>query len=99
MTIDILCYLCLPIISLHFLLENPYVGVRERFIFNIAYDIAHNTPYEEFMHIKKPQVVSTTIIPSLILGAIAKFLSWLGVEELNSQTILRGIVKLQEVLA
>lgn len=96
--IDLLCYLCLPIVSLHFLLENQYVGVEERFIINTAYDFAYDTPHNEFQHIKNPHVVPRTIIPSLILAAISKPLIWLGVENLTIQLILRAIVGLQGVL-
>jgi hypothetical protein len=96
--IDLLCYLCLPLISLHFLIENPYAGVEERFVINTAYDFAYDTPYNEFQHIKNPHVVPRTIIPSLILAAIAKPLIWLGFEDLTIQIILRAIVGLQGVL-
>lgn len=95
--IDLLCYLCLPIVSLHFLIENPYGGVEERFIMNTAYDFAYNTPHEEFHHIKRPHVVPRTIIPSLILAAVAKPFIWLGLDDITIQIILRGVVGLQGV--
>jgi len=95
--IDLLCYLCLPIVSLHFLIENPFAGVEERFIINTAYDFAYDTPYKEFHHIKNPHVVPRTIIPSLILAAVAKPFIWLGLDDLTIQIILRGIVGLQGV--
>lgn len=95
--IDLLCYLCLPLVSLHFIIENPYVGVEERFIVNTAYDFAYDIPHKEFHHIKNPHVVPRTIIPSLILAAIAKPLIWLGLEDMIIQTILRAIIGLQGV--
>jgi len=96
--IDLLCYLCSPIVSLHFLIENPYAGVEERLIINSAYDFAYNTPHNEFQYIKNLHVVPRTIIPSLILAAIAKPLIWLGLEDITIQIILRAIVGLQGVL-
>lgn len=97
-SLDLLCYLCLPLVSLYFLIENPCAGVEERFIINATYDFAYDKPYEDFQHIKNPRVVPRTIIASLILAAVAKSLIWLGLQDINIQIISRAIVGLQGVL-
>ena len=89
---DLICYLCLPLIALYYLLETPFANVEERFILNTAYDFSHGVPYEEFHHIKHPHVVPRTILPSLILTLIAKPLIWLNVRPIIIQIVLRAIV-------
>lgn len=44
LSIGLLCNICLPIVSLHFLIKNLYVGVEERLVINTGYDFAYDTP-------------------------------------------------------